>query len=372
MRMRNLALALASTLAIVVVPASAASAVTGHDPSAPAHNGFTVTPPAQPYVMAFHTCSTNCEDPSNHLIHLAQSADGASWTDVPGWQPYKGSVPDTFRRGNTLYVIGAGLSKVDMSTGKVTAARFDVKKADGSDALARDASFVGQLPDGRFVITYVPSMQEVAGASEIPILLATEVAGSDGTSFVNSGVALAITKSSLPINGEPTDPDIFFNGSQWVLYTSVGSNIFGYPSGSMTGPYDLAKQVFVGRDTGGVASGIAGSGGVWTYVNFGPSRESIEIRRAVSSDGLSGLSSGSFATVITGAPYGATTAESPGVAANVEGIACGTGCAASSVPAAVTAKAGKPGSKCSKAGARGTYKGRTLTCTKVKGKLVWR
>jgi hypothetical protein len=34
-------------------------------------------------------------------------------------------------------------------------------------------------------------------------------------------------------------------------------------------------------------------------------------------------------------------------------------------------KAGKPGSRCTKAGAKGTYNGTTLTCRKKKGKLVW-
>jgi hypothetical protein len=37
----------------------------------------------------------------------------------------------------------------------------------------------------------------------------------------------------------------------------------------------------------------------------------------------------------------------------------------------VTAKAGKPGSRCTKAGAKGTYNGATLTCRKKSGKLVW-
>ena len=371
MRIRHALAAL--VIAACLVPATSAHAVGGHDPSAPAHSGFTVSPPTAPYVMAFHTCSTNCEDPSNHLIRLVQSSDGVSWADVSGWQPYKGSVPDAFRRDNTLYVIGAGLTKIDMTTGKVTAARFEVNKSDGSSALARDVSFAGQLSDGRMVIVYVPSMQDVAGASEIPVLLATEVEGSDGSTFVNSGTAVTIPKSSLPVMGEPTDPDIFFNGSQWVLYTSVGNNIVAYTSSSVTGPYDLGSQAMVSREAGGVASGVVGSGGVWTFVNYGPSRESIEIRRAVSATGLSGLSTSSFSTVITGTPYGQTTAESPGIAANTTGITCGVGCAAKATAAVASLpKAGKPGSKCSKAGVQGTYKGRTLVCTRVKGKLIWR
>ncbi len=369
--------ALASALLAAPVALSApASAIVGHDPGAPGHSGFTVTPPSAPYVMAFHTCSTSCEDPANHTIRLAQSTDGASWTDVPGWQAYRGSVPDAFRRGSTMYVIGAGLSRIDLATGKVTASRFSVKKADGSPTMARDISFAGQLPDGRLVITYVPSMQDVAGASEIPVLIATEDVGSDAASFTSSGTAITIPKSSLPVVGEPTDPDIFFNGSQWVLYVSVGSNLVSYTASSVTGPFSLSTQALVSRDAGGVPAGVVGAGGVWTYVNYGPTRESIEIRRAVSATGVASIPSGSFSTVLTGAAYGATTAESPGIAENVPGTACGAGCAATSSSTssatATSAAAGKPGSRCRKAGAKGTYQGRTLTCTRVKGKLVWR
>ncbi|MCF8527561.1 MAG: hypothetical protein K9G24_09960 [Candidatus Nanopelagicales bacterium] len=365
----------ASTM--VVGASLPAKAIVGHDPESPGHAGFTVTPPSAPYVMAFHTCSTNCEDPANHMVRLAQSADGASWSDVAGWQAYKGSVPDVFRRGDTMYVIGAGLSRIDMATGKVTADRFTVKKADGSRALARDTSFAGQLPDGRLVVTYVPSMQEVAGASEIPVLVATEDPGSDASSFTSIGAAITIPKAGLPVVGEPTDPDIFFNGAQWVLYTSVGANVVAYTGGSVTGPFSLATQVLVSSNAGGVPSGIAGSGGVWTYVNFGSSRESIEIRRGVSGDGLSGLTPASFTTVLTGSAYGATTAESPGVAANTAGIACGSGCGGGSSTSATSssakkAKERKPGTRCRKAGATGTYKGKTLTCKRVKGKLIWR
>ena len=115
------------------------------DPGAPAHSGFTVTPTADPYLMAFHTCAlgigTQCGNPMNHLIRLGSSPDGRSWTQLPGWQPHTGSVPDVFRRGDTAYVIGAGLSRVNMSTGQVTASSFTVKNAQGAGAMARDASF---------------------------------------------------------------------------------------------------------------------------------------------------------------------------------------------------------------------------------------
>ena len=67
--------ALALALGSAVVSPQSALTIIGHDPEAPGHPGFVVTPPASPFLMAFHTCvaGVNCEDPANHLIRLAQS-----------------------------------------------------------------------------------------------------------------------------------------------------------------------------------------------------------------------------------------------------------------------------------------------------------
>ena len=71
---------------------------------------------------------------------------------------------------------------------------------------------------------------------------------------------------------------------------------------------------------------MVGSDGVWVYVNDGPSRNDVNIRRAVTTTGTTLIPASSFQTVLTGAPFGATTAESPGVAQNVAGTPCGDGC----------------------------------------------
>ena len=321
--------ALALALGSAVVSPQSTLTIIGHDPEAPGHPGFVVTPPASPFLMAFHTCvaGVNCEDPASHLIRLAQSEDGADWQDVAGWKPYRGSVPDVARRGNTIYVIGAGVSKVDIASGQVTAHRIRVTKADGSPAMPRDAAFAGQLPDGRFVLTYVPPMQDVSPGSSVPVLLAHEVAGSDVTEFVTTGEAITVSPSVAGTVGMATDPDIFFNGERWVLYVSVGSNVIAFTSPVLEGPYDLSSSTVVSTQAGGVPAGILGTDGVWTYVNRGPTRDNISILRAVSATGSEPIPSGSFTTVLTGSRYGAGTAESPGVAANAPGIPCGSGCA---------------------------------------------
>ena len=368
----------ASVIALLAAAVPMApAAVANYDPSGAPHGGFTATAPTAPYLLAFATCvGGNCDDPVNHMIHLAQSADGVSWSEVPGWQSYIGSVPDVFRRGNTIYVIGHGVTKLDAVTGKATGHTLAVKKANGQDAMARDTAFAGQTADGRLVVVYVPSMQDVAGASEIPVMVAIEDQGSDGTAFTTTGAAITISKASLGGQGEPTDPDVFFNGSSWVLYTSVGANLDSYLGSAVTGPFDLASATRVSSGAGGVPSALATPGGVWTYVNDGSTQSSVVIKRAVSATGTAPIPSSSFATVLTGAAVGGLTAESPGIAANIPGTECGAGCAAtssagsSSTPTA-GAPAARPGARCAKAGQKGSFQGRPLTCRKVKGKLAW-
>jgi hypothetical protein len=347
----------------------------GVNPSAAAHSGFAVTPTSDPYLMAFHTCAlgigAQCGNPMNHLIRLGSSPDGRSWTQLPGWQPYAGSVPDVFRRGDTAYVIGAGLSRVNMLTGQVTASSFNVKNAQGADAMPRDASFAGQLPDGRLVLVYVPSMQSIDPSSPTrSILLATEDKGSDGASFTYVGDAISIVTASLPATGDATDPDIYWNGNRWVLLVSLGGNTIAYTSANLLGPYEANTQTVVSRDNGGVPSAVLSTDNttVFTYINTG-GRDNASIRLGTSVAPPSLISS--WSVVIPASQFGTASAESPGVSLNSTGITCGAGCAATQASATVTAKAGKPGSRCTKAGAKGTYNGATLTCRKKKGKLVW-
>ena len=343
------------------------------NPSAAAHAGFTVTSTGDPYLMAFHTCAlgTECTNPSNHLIRLGSSPDGRTWAQLPGWQPYSGSVPDVFRRGNTAYVIGAGLSRVDMTTGNVTASSFNVKNAQGGDAMPRDASFAGQLPDGRFVLVYVPSMQAIDPNSPTrTILLATEDKGSDGANFTYAGDAITIPIASLPVAGDPTDPDIYWDGTRWVLLVSLGGNAVAYTSSNLLGPYDPSTMTVVSRNSGGVPSAVLSTDNatVFTYVNTGE-RDKVSINLGASVAPPSLISS--WSVVIPASQFGTASAESPGVSLNTAGIACGVGCAATSASTTTVAKAGKPGSRCTRAGSKGAYNGATLTCRKKKGMLVW-
>ena len=291
--------------------------------SAPASPSQNVTPPTQRLLMAFHGCAqgaTDCNNPVNHRVYLAQSDDGAQWSLVPGWTPLRGSVPDVFRRGNTVYVISTGgVARVDMTTGSVTVEEVSVRGGD----MYVDPS-LAQLPDGRLVMFYLPGIigQDPArcapgqGSCVKSIKSAVEVPGSAGTEFVpDAGVRVQESISQ----GSFSDPDVFFNGSNWVLYVSRGPSIDSYTSSELIGSYSTSGPVSVGD--GGVGSGVEASPGqVQTFVHSSQRASSV-IKRGVSTTGTTLI--GDFAAVLSGSDVGLSDyVASPGVAVNTEGLAC--------------------------------------------------
>lgn len=347
-----------------------------------------VTPPTQPYLMAFHTCApgaSDCNNPANHIVQLAQSADGTSWSLVPGWTSYKGSVPDVFRRGNTLYVIStSGLTKVDMTTGATTTSTVTLSEGSFVDPS------LAQLPDGRLILFFLPGVpgqdpaQCAQGESSCvrQIRSAVEVAGSDGTQFtVDAGARVTETITS----GAFSDPDIFFNGTEWVLYVSRGPSVHAYTSSTLQGTY--GNKTVVSNNLGGVPGALVlANGTVATYVHTS-SGSSTEIRMGTSATGTTAIAT--FQTALTGQSVGlGSHAESPGVAPNTAGIACAacaatTATTAPSMPTAsapssllATAPATKVtparlGAKCTKVGQLATSGTTKLKCKKVGKKLVW-
>lgn len=282
-----------------------------------------VSPPSQQYVMAFHGCKTgsgDCNNPSSHEVYLAQSNDGASWSLVPGWEPRDGSVPDVLRRGDTLYVISTGgVSRLNMQTGDVT---HEQVKIEGGE-LWVDPS-LAQLPDGRLVMFYLPGIMGQDPASCAPgegsctrqIKSAVEVPGSNGTVFrADSGARVTETITG----GVFSDPDIFSNGSEWVLYVSRGQSINAYTSANLQGTFSFRGPV--SQNQGGVGSGMSTSqGGVQTFAHSS-TRDSSVIVRGESATGTTPIAT--FATVITGPSIGlGNYVASPGVALNSPGITC--------------------------------------------------
>lgn len=359
---------------LVALVAVAAISLFGGAASANRATPDAISPPTQPYLMSFHSCATgatDCNNPANHIVQLAQSADGSSWSLVSGWQSYRGSVPDVFRRGNTLYVIStSGLTRVDLTTGSTSTAQVAL-----SEGTFVDPS-LAQLPDGRLILFFLPGVpgqdpaQCAAGESSCvrQIRSAVEVAGSDGTRFtVDSGARVSETITG----GAFSDPDIFFNGTEWVLYVSRGPSVHAYTSTNLQGSYVF--RGVVSNNLGGVPAGLRlNDGTVVTYVHTSVGA-STEIRRAASSSGTSSI--GAFQTALTGSALGlGSHAESPGLAHNVAGIDCSS-CSSTSPSTTVAPSANSSairiGASCPKAGASSTVGKTKVVCKKSGKKLVW-
>ena len=328
--------------------------------------------------MSFHTCApgaSDCNNPANHIVQLAQSAEGANWSLVGGWQSYKGSVPDVFRRGNTLYVFStSGLTRVDMSSGATTTAAVSLNSGTYVDPS------LAQLPDGRLILFFLPGIpgQDPAqcGAGQTScvreIKSAVEVAGSDGTRFdLDAGARISETITT----GAFSDPDIFFNGTEWVLYVSRGPSVHAYTSTSLQGSYTFRGVVSNGA--GGVPAGIQlTDGAIATYVHTSTGGLT-DIRRGTSATGVTAITS--FQTTLTAQSLGlGNHAESPGLAVNTAGISCsvcgttgGSSSNTTTTSVSPTTGAVRVGGSCTKVGATATVGKTRVVCKKSGRKTTW-
>lgn len=283
-----------------------------------------------PYLMSFHACdkaTADCNNPQNHRVYLAQSADGANWTLVPGWTPFPGSVPDVIARGNTLYIYTARgeVTRYDLSTKtQTTPVRFTIS---GVNEGVVDPSLI--LDDqGRLVMFFLygqiggdpASCLSGQSTCQKRFGSATEVAGSNGTQFsLDSGDRATVTLNTSGAIRTASDPDIFFDGSQFVLYISHGPSISVWTSSQLKGSY--VKLADLSNGTGGIPSGHydAESARYWTYGHTQTNGVSV-IGRAVHATLSRTLAEADWATVMSGQSIGltaTTNVESPGFAVNL-------------------------------------------------------
>jgi hypothetical protein len=282
--------------------------------------------PTRPYLMAFHACEgTLCQDFRNHSVYLAESADGAAWSLVPGWTPFVGSVPDVIQRGRTLYFYTSPsmVARYNLDTGTsdlVPVAVQGLPSGGVSDWV--DASlYVDE--EGRLVLFMMhaepPSRDrppsdpascppDVTSCTKA-FLSATEVPDSDGTEFVvDPGVRATTTISSVTSPRTAADPDIFFDGTQYVLYISHGPSTSVWTSPTLRGTYTLSTRLpsgLLSDGRGGVPAGhfdIATSR-YWTYTHQSQTGTTV-IRRAVHAALTTPLEESSWQPVITGQSVG--------------------------------------------------------------------
>lgn len=286
----------------------------------------------QKYLMTFHACkkssSKNCSDPKNHKIYLAQSDDGQSWKRIKGWKAFKGSVPDVIRRDDTLYLYSANNELVRYHVKTNMQDKAVPVEVEGLDAGFVDPSlFVDE--DGRLVLFFLygelggDPAQCAAGKTSCVKNFgsATEVEGSDGTQFtLDDGYRAQVTLSTSGKIKTASDPDIFYDGEQYILYISYGPSVSVWTSDSLRGEFTQSSEM-LSNSLGGIPAGFYNETNkeYWTFTHTTSSGYSV-IRRAVHDSVSQALSENDYATVISGSSskLGSTySVESPGFAVNV-------------------------------------------------------
>jgi hypothetical protein len=289
---------------------------------------FAGAQPTKAYLMAYHTCSSSssCSNPANHTVQLAESANGSTWTSVPGYSTISnsGSVPDVITRGDKLYLYStAGVRRYTRSTNawETTVTTISVKDAVGATVNYVDPSLIVDA-SGNLVLFFLESAGAGTGdpatCTTYPCTKnfksATEVSGSNGTQFVvNTGVRLAINLTA----NSASDPDIYYDGTKYILYISSGTNTLAYTSTTMHGTYTaiptLTNAILTGD--GGIGSGYFDpiTNNYWTYVhtNAGEIKQKVHASLSTAITG--------FTTVINFATAGLASgalAQSPGICKN--------------------------------------------------------
>ncbi|MDE1824470.1 MAG: hypothetical protein KGH74_04195 [Candidatus Micrarchaeota archaeon] len=286
------------------------------------------------YLMTFLACTGSaCTNPQNHKTYLAQSDDGSNWTLVHGFRPYTGSVPDLVRRGGTLYIYNPGtVTAYNISTGAESSQQnVALRYANGTSTIFVDPSPI-LSQNGSIVLFYLPGIigQDPAscptGQSSCTksIMSATEVKGSNGTSFVaDSGARVKIPLGAPGSSPTVSDPAIFQDPLGYVLYVSSGQSVLAYSSRQLQGNYTaisgLQDASLVQQGTGGVPSGYYSQEGqqYWTYVSYTSPGVTGVIKLAKTSSIDSQIPSSAFATVVSGCDFPTLgcgySVESPGI-----------------------------------------------------------
>lgn len=277
--------------------------------------------PTKKYLMSFHTC-TDCALPTNHTVQLAESDNGSSWSLVPGHTGWQGSVPDVITRGSKIYLYApTGMKTYDSSTKAWSnTSKFSVVDKNGATVNIVDPS-AHINANGKIVLFYLVSTGSTgdpASCTSYPCTKnfgsAIEKEGTDGTQFVAvDGYRASITLN----NGSASDPDIFYDGSKYWLYISLGQSVEVRSSDLLHGDYQkvttLSNSILTSQ--GGIPAGYydPASKKYWTYVHSGgPSL----IKQGITDNVTTALTS--VNSVITGSIIGnsAASVASPGFSIN--------------------------------------------------------
>lgn len=277
------------------------------------------------WLMAFHVCGSGCSGFQDHQVYLAESDDLITWSLVPGFTPYSGSVPDIITRQNRMYLFTPGkVRRFTQGQGFTDANPVQVSVVDGS---GNPVNFVDPSPiidsNGNIVLCFLNSTGfsgDPAGCNPYPCTkyfdTATEVPGSDGTQFVlDTGHRYEINLNA----GTASDPDLFEGSNGYYLYISRGASTAAYFSNTLQGSYSsLGLPNDILTNDGGIPAGIYNSttSNYHTFVHSNVSG-SIVIKSKSHPDFSQALQN--LNTLISGTIIGLTSndkTESPGVCLN--------------------------------------------------------
>ena len=279
------------------------------------------------YLMALHTCTTDCANPQTHTARIVESDDGQQWTPVPNVPLINASVPDLLIRGDKLYLYSPGRLMRYNRTTNTWQASVNVTIRDTQNQMV---PFVDPSPtldeQGRIVLFFLRGnigQGDPASCNPYPCIKqfgsAVEVAGSDGAEFVlQTGWRAEINLTA----GVLADPDISFDGRRYVLLISAGPNTLAYTATQLHGAYQPVAGLTNALLTngGGVPSSYfdAATQQYWVFTHSDIQGRTV-IRRAMQSTLERALTPNQFETIITAERFGlnaTASAASPGFTVN--------------------------------------------------------
>ncbi|MEK6981869.1 MAG: hypothetical protein AABX38_02970 [Candidatus Micrarchaeota archaeon] len=285
------------------------------------------------YLLSFHACDksqTDCNDPRNHKVYIAQSTDGANWKLLPNYVPYSGSVPDLIVRENILYVYTPGVLRRYQIDNDVWETPLNVQMTNsiGANELFADPSLILD-EEKNLVMFYLVGQigsdparcQPYDNSCFKKIRSATEIKGSNGAKFiVDSGDRL---EASITEKESASDPDVFSNSGGYTLLLSKGMSIQLSRSTSLRGSYLESSALSKGlltNNAGGIPSGYYDkeNNQYWVFVHTNEDGLSV-IKRAVVNNLNVQIPSSAFTPILTGNRIGLGSnynVESPGFAIN--------------------------------------------------------
>jgi hypothetical protein len=218
---------------------------------------------------------------------VVTSDDGVHWRVPEGFQPFRGSVPDVLVRDDTLWVYAhGGVATFDYRTDQWAPPVPWTVTEGGKPLAAYDPSPVLD-EDGRLVLFFLHQQgggdpaactKDRAPCTKV-FRSATEVPGSHGTRFeADPGDRLALR---IGARRSTSDPDVFHDGTSWVMYVAHLGQVHTFRSDTLRGTYLPSRSKPLTKKGLAVASGVFADGHYTTYVHGAAERGQTVIRRAV-------------------------------------------------------------------------------------------